>query len=386
MRKALLSFLCLSIIAVAGQAQENTAVNSAVLPAPRDVRKELVLELQRRLREINRARIIGGQTATDGQFPWQVALITAGYQPSDGQFCGGTLIEPNWIVTAAHCVAFGTRPQDIEVFTGSVDLRSGGQQYAVAEIFSHERFDSVTFDNDIALLRLTTPVTTGGSISVIRTTEETSLLPVGRQLRVSGWGRTAEGGATSKLLRFVGVPLVDRIVCNEKDSYGGAITTNMICAGYETGGADSCQGDSGGPLVAPDGPSFRLAGVVSWGDGCAQPKKYGVYTRASNYVTWISSKMAPAAARTEEWRLHVEWAIANTDAGSSTDCASQYPLPGCVLSGGRSCLMQEAITLAKAGKCQEAVALTLVTQCHNSQAAQVVAANSAAVCAYLRTK
>ncbi|MDP9191338.1 MAG: serine protease [Acidobacteriota bacterium] len=358
-----------------------------VTRAARDVRKEAVLDFQRRLRSINRLRIIGGQPATEGQFPWQVALISAGYQPQDGQFCGGSVIAPDWVVTAAHCVTGGTRAADVEVFIGSIDLRTGGQLHGVTSIFPHERFDSVTFDNDIALLRLSTPVAAGVVIGVVQPSEEPTLLPTGRNVRVSGWGRIAQGGPTSATLRFANVPTVDRVTCNHPDSYGGAITTNMLCAGLEQGGVDSCQGDSGGPLVTPSGMTFRLGGIVSWGDGCAEPKKYGVYTRIANYVSWIGSKMSPTqSTATPEWRTNVDWSIANTDAGASTDCPQQYPFPGCILGGGRACLMTEAIAAAKRDDCVAAVDLTLVTQCHNASAAHTIRAAASSVCEYLKTK
>ena len=105
---------------------------------------------------------------------------------------------------------------------------------------------------------------------------------------VTGWGATTEGGSKVRDLRFIdNLPFVTRTDCNAPLSYNGAITENMICAGVRSGGVDSCQGDSGGPLTFETGTAPKLAGVVSWGEGCARPNKVGVYTRVANYVDWV---------------------------------------------------------------------------------------------------
>ena len=123
--------------------------------------------------------------------------------------------------------------------------------------------------------------------------EEGQLLVAGAPLVVSGWGATTEGGDTVSTLREVGVPYVTRDVCNDPLSYADGVTTNMLCAGVAAGGQDSCQGDSGGPLVfGAGGGNPRLAGVVSWGEGCAQPGKYGVYTRVAIYGDWVKQCIA----------------------------------------------------------------------------------------------
>jgi hypothetical protein len=120
---------------------------------------------------------------------------------------------------------------------------------------------------------------------------------------VSGWGATAEGGSSAAILQKVRVPIVSNTTCNA--AYGGGITANMLCAGLVEGGKDSCQGDSGGPLVVPDGSGWRLAGVVSFGNGCARPNFYGVYTRISSFTTWITSQVGAPPTPTPAKRAYL---------------------------------------------------------------------------------
>jgi hypothetical protein len=357
-----------------------------------DIRQSLVAEYQSRLREINRARIVGGEPATEGQLPWQVALVSAGYLPKDGQFCGGSLIAQRWVLTAAHCVAAGTTSSDLMVFLDSIDLKDRGRSVGVRQIYPHPQYNAKTFDNDVALLLLEEAGSTGSVIDPLPPEAEAESLANGRKGRTSGWGKTTEGGASSKVLRWVDVPFVTKAICNGAESYKGRITDNMICAGREEGGADSCQGDSGGPLATPEGAGWRLAGVVSWGDGCGRPKKYGIYSRVSRYGAWIRSHISEpvetvASRARADWMTHVDWAIANTDAGGSTDCPGEYQIPGCILSGGRACLMREAVGAARNGRCADAFRFVSVTQCHNPTArAELIQAGEKAVCDYLKTK
>lgn len=248
--------------------------------------------------------IVGGEDALPGDWPWQVALVNSGaVDLYNNQFCGGSLIHPYWVLTAAHCVE-GVTPAMIDIVAGIQNLatpEAGFQQRTLTTITMHPDYDPVTADNDIALLRLTEPVTLGPTAGGLEVA--TIALPAadvgnltGENATITGWGNTLaqpEPGGYSfpAQLQQVEVPIVSNVACNA--SYNGDITDNMLCAGLYEGGKDSCQGDSGGPLAWFDttSQSWQQAGVVSWGEGCAAPGFPGVYSRVSRFTDWIEAKM-----------------------------------------------------------------------------------------------
>jgi hypothetical protein len=238
------------------------------------------------------ARIVGGTIAGAADNPFQVALLQANIANSQAaQFCGGSLLQDRFVVTAAHCSDFLAANQ-AQVLTGTRRLDGSGVRRNVRRIVIHPQWDSRTFNNDVAVWELDTSAT-----GIPLTSLTTSDGAVGTQLLATGWGAVGEGQPGSTDLRRVEVPLVDRTNCNDVNSYNGAITDRMLCAGRDVGGIDTCQGDSGGPLTR----SGQLTGITSWGTGCARPNLFGIYTRLSNPA--ISDFIASTVNSSTGWRI-----------------------------------------------------------------------------------
>ena len=258
-------------------------LDSAIQDAPRPF-----VEALQAFSERSREKIVGGQPARKDQFPWQVSLMVSWIaDPYYAHFCGGSLIDEAWILTAAHCVD-RLQPRDVIIKAGVVSLAETGMRANVQRILVHQDYVSADQGDDIALLQLYQPLPLGGDASTIALmTLETEGRDLVKDATVTaiGWGAKTEGGQTSLQLNYVDVPYVERNRCNLPVSYDGAITETMICAGKSAGGEDACQGDSGGPLSL----GAEQAGIVSWGEGCARANKFGIYTRVSAYADWIEA-------------------------------------------------------------------------------------------------
>lgn len=217
-------------------------------------------------------RIVGGTVAGAADNPFQVALLNRSIANNrSAQFCGGTLYKTNYVITAAHCSDFVTAGQ-VQVLTGTRNLDSTGVRRNVTRIVIHPSWNPSTSNNDVAVWQLSTSAT-GIPLATLATADGT----VGTSMLATGWGALSEGGSSPISLRKVSLPLVSRTNCNDANSYNGQITTSMLCAGRDSGGIDTCQGDSGGPLTR----GSVLTGITSWGNGCARPNLFGVYTRVS---------------------------------------------------------------------------------------------------------
>lgn len=230
-------------------------------------------------------QVIGGGDTTITQWPWQVQ-VRAG-----GSFCSGSLIDAEWVISAAHCLDGAS---SASVAVGRTALNSGGVTIGSAEIIVHEGYVEAAYRRDIALIRLSTPVNLGSStqpIELLSVEQESNLAADGVLGTVTGWGYTREGAEQPQVLQVADVAIIGPQACRNLRYSALSITDDMICAGFVEGGVDTCAGDSGGPLVVRDGlGGYRLAGITSWGNDCALAGYPGVYARVSSFIDWISDK------------------------------------------------------------------------------------------------
>ncbi|GAB3564460.1 serine protease [Amycolatopsis endophytica] len=224
--------------------------------------------------------IIGGAPADIAEYPFTVALTDA----TGLQFCGGTLVAPDKVLTAAHC-AQGESPPALRVVSGRTALSSrDGTVSTVSHVWVHPGFKDATEGYDVAVLTLTQPVT--GQPLELATKDDVGYR-AGTEATILGWGNTAPMGDSSDVLLKATVPVSSDAYCSH--AYSQYTPDAMVCAGFPQGGVDTCQGDSGGPLVA----AGRIIGVVSWGEGCAEPGKPGVYARVGAYHDELQAQLTP---------------------------------------------------------------------------------------------
>ncbi|XP_011701720.1 PREDICTED: serine proteinase stubble isoform X2 [Wasmannia auropunctata] len=241
-------------------------------------------------------RIVGGDRSSFGKWPWQISLRQWRSQTYLHK-CGAALLNENWAITAAHCVE-SVPPTDLLLRIGEHDLANEDEPYGYQErrvqiVASHPQFDARTFEYDLALLRFYEPLLPFQPNVLPICLPDDDETYVGRTAYVTGWGRLYDEGPLPSVLQEVAVPVINNTVCESMYRNAGYIEHIphiFICAGWRNGGFDSCEGDSGGPMVIQRARDKRwiLAGIISWGIGCAAPNQPGVYTRISEFRDWIN--------------------------------------------------------------------------------------------------
>jgi len=246
-------------------------------------------------------KIVGGHHAPVHSWPWAAALFTTDDGQEWYQFCGGSLIANQWVATAGHC--FFGNTDDLSVYKVKLGADNKGTGWQANEptqkvcgitkaIVNPQYTSAETSGWDITLLKLDCVVTYNDYIKPICLSYPGEPVGTGENTVVIGWGTTSSFGSDSPTLMEVIVPIVSNQECNTDYQSGGyTITDTMLCAGLKQGGKDSCQGDSGGALMAHHNGTWRLTGIVSWGQGCAEPGYPGVYGRADRFTSWAMQTM-----------------------------------------------------------------------------------------------
>lgn len=260
------------------------------IPAPKNSSKKLAHNRLPTATDIT-PFIVGGRDVRPGERTYQVSLKT-----TDGShFCGGSLINREWVLTAAHCTSPGNSAKGINVMVGSLDLLDPGAIHIpVVDVIRHPEFDPSTMANDVAILRLATPAPE--SLPLLKLADEELMESQGTPgtlATVSGWGSINDESTFVQELQSVEVPIVALEECRSSyEEIGLTLANSMICAGFPEGGKDSCSGDSGGPLTISIEGEDHSVGIVSWGlEECALPGTPGVYTRTASVVSWVNAAM-----------------------------------------------------------------------------------------------
>ncbi|XP_072306526.1 uncharacterized protein [Eucyclogobius newberryi] len=237
-----------------------------------------------------RTKIVGGSDAGAGSWPWQVSLQMERY----GHVCGATLVGSRWLISAAHCFqdSDAIKYSDSRAWRAFMGMRvmtsgiSSAANRPIRRILIHPKYDQFTSDYDIALLELSVPIFFNDLVQPVCIPAPSHSFSTGTSCYVTGWGVLMEDGELASRLQEASVKIISRNTCNKL--YDDAVTPRMLCAGNLQGGVDACQGDSGGPLVCLErGRRWFLAGIVSWGEGCARQNRPGVYTQVVKFSDWI---------------------------------------------------------------------------------------------------
>ncbi|XP_038660371.1 transmembrane protease serine 11C-like [Scyliorhinus canicula] len=231
------------------------------------------------------SRIVGGKNSKTGEWPWQVDLEIGTL------VCGASIISNRWLISAAHCFQQSqANPSVWKAYMGSIIVGQGTSRN-IRKIIVHPDYDHpISFNNDIALLELSSPLTFNDFIQPICLPSSSDVIAVGQRCVITGWGSLIFGGSLPTILQKAKVNIVDFNKC--KRIFGTLVNDKMLCAGTLRGGVDACQGDSGGPLVCHrPNKTWFLAGIVSFGIECATPNIPGVYTRITALRDWVQKEI-----------------------------------------------------------------------------------------------
>ncbi|XP_077673023.1 suppressor of tumorigenicity 14 protein homolog [Eretmochelys imbricata] len=239
---------------------------------------------------LKKSRIVGGEDARSGKWPWQASLQMGMY----GHICGASVVSNRWLLSAAHCFLDSDSirysvPSGWKAYMGIRIINKNSNHVAmrsIKRIIVHPRYDQYISDYDIALLEMETPVFFSELVQPICLPSSPRVFFYGTVCYVTGWGALKENSYLAKTLQEAKVKIINQSICNKL--YDDLITSRMLCAGNLNGGIDACQGDSGGPLACVGkGNRWYLAGIVSWGEGCARRNRPGVYTKVTELYDWI---------------------------------------------------------------------------------------------------
>ena len=231
-------------------------------------------------------RIVDGSIVSSTNSRWD---STVSLQSNTTHICGGTLISPLWVLSAVHCALDSSNQlislSHLSIAYGSYQLDSNNmKRYEIEKVIPYPYYNPTTNSGDIVLIKLKEKIQLDRFPSI----DKGLNLYDDRESWIAGWGSTSSSsGLVSNSLREAKVAIVDRDICNGYFAYNNSVTSDMICAGYMSGGSDSCSGDSGGGLVTYEGGELSLIGITSWGRGCGERYHPGIYTSIDSYYNWI---------------------------------------------------------------------------------------------------